>query len=233
MRKIPLMNKRERLDALEERWSECRRCELCRTRDNVVFGEGNPDADILVIGEAPGEQEDLRGRPFIGPAGDVLDGFISATALDRNVDLFVTNTVGCRPTLAVEDEHTQCIRIENRQPNKDERLSCKPRLMETIYIIDPMLIVALGKVPFQVLFGKAPKMESLRGNIQTLRMQGRYKEIKYPVMPLYHTAYLLRTHDKREEGPWGKTMLDWVKVCNVIDHMREVYYGTERPNREE
>jgi uracil-DNA glycosylase len=227
------MNKRERLEALEERWSDCKRCELCRTRNYVVFGEGNPEADILVIGEAPGSKEDLNGRPFIGPAGQVLDGFVDAMSLDRRYDLYVTNTVGCRPTVASEDEHTGQIRIDNRPPNKDERLSCKPRLLEIIYIVDPMLIVSLGKVPSQVLFGKAPKMEALRGNIQTLHMQGRHTEISYPVMPLYHTAYLLRTHDKREEGPWGKTMMDWVKICNVIDHLRLVYYGTERPNREE
>lgn len=227
------MNKQEKLSALEERWDGCRRCELCRTRNNIVFGEGSPDADILVVGEAPGEQEDAHGRPFVGPAGAVLDVFVDSVALNRNSDLFVTNTVCCRPTMPVEDERTGEVRIENRQPNKDERLCCKPRLLETIYVIDPMIIITLGKVPYQVLFGKAPKMESLRGNIQTLHMQGRNTEIRYPVMPLYHTAYLLRTHDKRAEGPWGKTMSDWVKVCNIIDHLREVYYGTARPNREE
>jgi uracil-DNA glycosylase len=227
------MNKKEKLAKLEEHWDDCRRCELCRTRNNIVFGEGNPEADIVVVGEAPGEQEDVRGRPFIGPAGGVLDVFVDAVSLSRTADLYVTNTVCCRPTAPVEDERTGEVRIENRQPNKDERLSCKPRLLETIYTIDPMLIITLGKVPYQVLFGKAPKMESLRGNMQTLHMQGRNTEIRYPVMPLYHTAYLLRTHDKRSEGPWGRTMADWVKVCNVIDHLREVYYGTERPNREE
>jgi len=226
------MNKREKLQELEHHWEDCRRCELCRTRNNIVFGEGNPEADILVIGEAPGEYEDVKGRPFIGPAGEVLDGFIDAMSLNRQTDLYVTNSVCCRPTVAGEDERTGQVRIDNRQPSKDERLSCKPRLLETIYIIDPMLIVTLGRVPYQVLFGKVPKIESLRGNTQTLRIQGRHAEIKYPVVPLYHTAYLLRTHDKRAEGPWGKTMVDWVKICNVIDHLREVYYGMERPNRE-
>jgi uracil-DNA glycosylase len=227
------MNKKERLEELEKQWADCRKCSLCRTRNNIVFGEGSPKADILAIGEAPGEMEDLQGRPFVGPAGEVLDGFVNTLALNRATDLYVTNTVGCRPTITNTDEHTGQIRIENRQPSKDERLACKPRLLELIYIIDPLLIVALGRVPYQVLFGRTPKMESLRGNIQTLRIQGRYTEIRYPVMSVYHTAYLLRTHDKREEGPWGKTMLDWVKVCNVIDHLREVYYGTERPNRED
>lgn len=227
------MNKSQLMAELEADWSECRKCELCRTRNNVVFGEGNPKADILVIGEAPGEQEDHKGRPFVGPAGDVLDGFLDTLLLRRGEDMYVTNTVCCRPTVANEDEYSGQIRIENRQPSKDERLACKPRLLETIYIIDPLLVVTMGRVPYQVLFGRAPKMESIRGNIQTLRIPGRLAEIKYPVMPLYHTAYLLRTHDKRTEGPWGKTMADWVKICNVIDHLREVYYGIDRPNREE
>lgn len=227
------MNKKERLEELEEAWDGCRRCELCRTRNNIVFGEGNPSADILIVGEAPGEHEDTLGRPFVGPAGDVLDGFLTSMSLNMGSDIYVTNVVACRPTAAVEDEQTGQIRIENRQPSKDERNSCKPRLLETIYIVDPMLIIALGRVPFQVLLGRAPKMESMRGSMQTFRMQGRYTRIKYPVMPLYHTAYLLRTFDKRTSGPWGKTMADWVKICNVIDHLREVYYGTERPNRED
>jgi len=226
------MNKKERIEELEEQWIDCNRCSLCRTRHNVVFGEGNANADILVIGEAPGEQEDLLGRPFIGPAGEVLNGFTSALSLDRSIDLYVTNAVACRPTMANKDDRTGELRIENRPPARDERLACLPRLLETIYLVDPMLIVTLGRVPFQVLFGKVPKLDSLRGNIQTLHMWGRYTEIRYPVMPLYHTAFLLRTFDKREEGPWGKTMMDWLKICNIIDHLREVYYGTERPNRE-
>lgn len=226
------MNQTDRLRELEERWDDCRRCELFKTRKNIVFGEGNPSADILVIGEAPGEFEDLAGRPFMGPAGEVLDGFVSHMSLDRRIDLYVTNTICCRPAVANEDERTGTIKIEDRQPSKDERVACKPRLLETIYIVDPMLIVTLGRVPYQVLFGRVPKMESLRGNMQTLHIQGVHTELRYPVMPLYHTTYLLRTFDRRVEGPWGRTMRDWVKICKIIDHLREVYYGTERPNRE-
>ena len=226
------MNQHDRLAELEERWDDCKRCDLYLTRNNIVFGEGNPKADILVIGQAPGESEDLKGRPFIGPAGEVLDGFTDTLGLSRTSDMYVTNTVCCRPTVANEDEHTGRIKVEDRQPTNDERAACKPRLHELIYLVDPMLIVTLGRVPYQVLFGKAPKMESLRGNIQTCRVPGRYMELSYPVMPLYHTAFLLRTFDKRAEGPWGKTMADWVTVCSLIDHLRSVYFGIERPNRE-
>jgi DNA polymerase len=227
------MNRRERIKELAGEWVGCKRCELHRTRNRLVFGEGNPEADILIIGEAPGEEEDRTGRPFVGPAGEVLNGFLNSMSLSREHDVFVTNTVCCRPTQEDVDERTGKIKVDNRQPSKDERTACNPRLKEIIYLVDPILIITLGRVPYQVLFGRVPKMESLRGRIQTFRMQGRKVEIKYPVMPLYHTAYLLRTHDKRTEGPWGKTAKDWVKVCNVIDYLREAYYGVERPDRED
>jgi DNA polymerase len=226
------MNRRARISSLAEEWDGCTRCGLHRTRNQLVFGEGNPEADILVIGEGPGAEEDHTGRPFIGAAGEVLSGFTGAVGLERSRDLYVTNVVCCRPTQESIDERTGKLKIDNRPPSKEERQSCYPRLLETIYIVDPLIIVTLGRVPYQTLFGRVPKMEALRGRIQTFRMPGRYTTIKYPVLPIYHTAYLLRTHDKRPEGPWGKTMEDWVKLCAVIDYLRQAYYGIERPKRE-
>lgn len=227
------MNKKERLDALRESWANCQKCGLCEERNNVVFGEGNPDADILVLGEAPGEAEDNEGRPFIGLAGEILDEFLGAAVLNRWEDIYATNVVGCRPTVEGIDSRTGKPRVDNRAPSKVERDACKPRLLELIYIIDPLIIVTIGKVPFQVLLGKAPKIDSLRGNIQTLHLAGRHTEVRYGVMPMYSTTFLNNTYDRRSEGPWGKTMRDWVKVCNVIDYLRSAYYGTPTPNREE
>lgn len=228
------MNKRERLRALRSSWIDCQKCDLCESRTNVVFGEGNPEADILVIGEAPGENEDYEGRPFIGVAGQILNEFLDSCALSREDDVYVTNVVGCRPTVEGINDRTGEPKIDNRPPSKDEREACRPRVLEIIYIIDPLLIVTIGKVPFQVLFGRAPKMESLRGHMQTLHLAGRHDtDLRYAVLPMYHTAFLNRTHDRRAEGPWGKTMTDWVKVCNVIDYLRSAYYGIEPPNREE
>jgi DNA polymerase len=218
---------------LRERWIACERCDLCETRTKVVFGSGNPEADILVVGEAPGENEDTTGRPFVGIAGQILDEFLASVALERSTDLYVTNVVGCRPTAEGMDDRTGRPKIDNRPPTKDERLACKPRILEILYVVDPLLVITIGKVPFQVLFGKAPKMESLRGHIKTLHIPGRHTDLRYSVMPMYHTAFLNRTHDRRPEGPWGKTMDDWVKVCRVIDYLREAYYGVEQPNREE
>ena len=240
------MNQTDRLRELEERWDDCRRCELFKTRKNIVFGEGNPSADILVIGEAPGEFEDLAGRPFMGPAGEVLDGFVSHMSLDRHIDLYVTNTICCRPTVANEDERTGGS-IDLLAFYREARVTASHEVefaaLGGIYssrlgragdghLRPADLMDRTQRRGNQVLFGRVPKMESLRGNMQTFHIQGVHTELRYPVMPLYHTAYLLRTFDRRVEGPWGRTMRDWVKICKIIDHLREVYYGTERPNRE-
>lgn len=218
---------------LKQNWVDCTRCDLCKTRKSVVFGEGNPHADILVVGEAPGDNEDRTGRPFIGVAGTILNQFLDNVALIREEDCYVTNVVGCRPTMESIDDRTGQPKTDNRPPTKDERAACKPRLMEILYLVDPLLIITIGKVPMQVLLGRAPTMVSIRGHMQTLHMQGRHTEIRYAVLPMYHTAFLNRTHDIRKEGPWGKTMQDWVLACNVIDYLREGYYGTPRPDREE
>jgi len=221
------------LDALEEYWGDCKRCELHRTRQHLVFGEGNPEADILIIGEGPGEQEDETGRPFYGRAGEVLDEFLENVALDREEDLYVTNVVCCRPTVEAVDERTGQTRIDNRPPSKVEREACRPRLIETIYLVDPLLIITVGKVPYQVLTGKAPQAKAIRGRMRTLTIEGRVTKINYPILPIYHTAFLARSHDRRKEGPWGETLEDFVMAVKVLDHLRSAYYGVPTPNRQE
>lgn len=221
-------NRREHrlLKELEEDWIDCRRCDLCHTRTNVVFGEGNPNADILVIGEGPGKEEDETGRPFVGESGQILDQMVDAIAWDRERDLYIANTVCCRPTQEVKGDDGK-MRIENRPPSKSEREACRPRLLETIYIVDPLLIITLGKVPTQALLGKISTMESMRGKLYAATLQGRHLPIRYSVMPVYHTAFLLRTFDRRDEGAWGKSARDYVLACKIVDHLREAYYGTK------
>ena len=218
---------------LRKEWGACTRCGLHETRKNLVFGLGNPSADILIIGGEPGETENETGIPFKGEAGEILNQFLDAVELDREKDCFITNVVCCRPTQSVLDDRTKQERVENRAPYKDEREACRPRLLETIYCVDPLIIVAVGKVPAQALLSKGTKMADQRGRVQTLHLAGRGIEIQYPVISMYNTAFLNRTHDKRPEGPWGKTMEDWVKVCNAVDYLREVYYGISKPQRGE
>jgi len=223
--------KAAQLATLREDWIDCQRCELAQTRANVVFGSGNPNADVLIVGEAPGAEEDASGEPFVGESGAVLQQLITAIGWDRENDLYITNVAACRPTQEVRGEDGK-LRIENRPPSKPEREACRPRLLETIYIVDPLLIIAVGKVPAQALLGKATVMENMRGRLYALTLQGRHVPIKYTVMPVYHTAFLLRTFDKRSEGVWGKSAKDFVLACKIVDHLRLAYYGIES-NREE
>lgn len=218
---------------LEDFWAGCQRCDLHKTRANLVFGEGNPEADILIIGEGPGEREDQSGHPFYGRAGEVLDEFLDLVSLDRAQDLYLTNVVCCRPTVEVTDDRTGQTRTDNRPPSKLEREACRPRLMETTYLIDPLIIITVGKVPFQVLTGKATQAKAARGRMCTFTMMGRIASINYAVLPIYHTAYLARSHDRRREGPWGETLEDFNTAVKLLDHLREAYRGVPKPNRKE
>jgi len=220
------------LVGLIDDWIHCRRCHLADERKNVVFGDGNPEADILIIGEGPGEHEDIEGVPFIGDSGDVLQQFLDAVGLDRNEDCFITNIVGCRPTMETEGFDGKK-RIENRQPNKVEREACWPRVAETIYRVDPYVIVTMGAPALSMLMGKQLKITALRGRMQEMTLQGRHTTIKYPVMPMYHPSYLMRNQNKTAEGPWDLTAGDFAEVCLVVDRLREVYRGITPPDRGE
>jgi DNA polymerase len=199
----------------------------------VVFGVVTQCADILIGGEGPGEYEDKYGLPFYGRAGEILNEFLGSVALDREKDFYITNVVCCRPTADVLDDRTGETRTDNRQPSKVEREACRPRLLETIYLVDPLLIVTVGKVPFQALTGKASEMKAVRGRMRTLILQGREVPIPYPILPIYHTAFLARSSDRRKEGPWGKTLEDFVRMVKILDHLRLCYHGIKKPDRKE
>lgn len=221
------------MEALREEWIHCQRCPLHEERSHVVFGEGNPDADLLFIGEAPGQQEDETGSPFQGRAGQILDQFLNVAKLDRENDLFVTNVVGCRPTMLNTNDNTGVSFIDNRPPDRKERLACQDRLMKIIYIVDPLLIVTLGKIPFHVLMGRAPVMEKIRGRVFTMTYAGIASTIRYPIFPIYHPAFLARSYNPDESGPWWKTSQDFAQICDILDHLRHAYYGIEVPSRVE
>jgi uracil-DNA glycosylase family 4 len=165
------------LDALRLEAHDCAKCRLAGTRTNVVFGVGNPEADLMFIGEAPGRDEDEQGEPFVGRAGQLLTDIIKAMKLTRE-DVYIANIVKCRPP-------------ENRNPEPDEIESCRPFLERQVALIQPKVIVALGKFGLQGLTGKAYAISAVRG--QWLQHQG----IK--LMPTYHPAYLLRTPSAKKE----------------------------------
>lgn len=212
-------------------WMCCTRCPLHESRQSVVFGDGNPEADILIIGEGPGEHEDIQGLPFVGDSGDVLDQFLGAVRLDRERDCFVTNIVGCRPTLESEGYDGKT-RVENRQPNKVEREACWPRVAEIIYRVDPYLIITMGGPALSMVLGKQLKITAHRGRIQEMFLEGRHTIIKYPVLPMWHPSYLLRNPNKTAEGPWDQMAGDFADACIILDYLREVYRGIPQPDRE-
>lgn len=159
------------LAALVDRVGDCRSCRLCEKRQTIVFGDGNPSAGVLLIGEGPGANEDQQGKPFVGRAGQLLDRILASIGLDRE-KVYITNIVKCRPP-------------GNRTPSGDEAAACWWILEEQIKIMQPGIIVTLGAPASRTMTGSSEGIGKLRGSIH------RYGDI--PVLPTYHPAALLRT----------------------------------------
>ncbi|HVG24042.1 MAG TPA: uracil-DNA glycosylase [Thermoanaerobaculia bacterium] len=164
-------------DALVAEAHNCGACRLAGARTNVVFGVGNPNADLMFIGEAPGRDEDEKGEPFVGRAGQLLTDIIKAMKLTRD-DVYIANVIKCRPP-------------ENRNPEQDELDACRPFIRRQVEIIQPKVIVTLGRFGLQSLTEKAYGISAVRG--QWLEYNG----IK--LMPTYHPAYLLRTPSAKKD----------------------------------
>lgn len=149
----------------------CTACALHRTRTQTVFGVGDEDADWLLVGEAPGAEEDRLGDPFVGQAGKLLDNMLAAIGLSRTENVYIANVLKCRPP-------------GNRNPEPDEVAKCTPFLLKQIGLIRPKLIVAMGRFAAQTLLGTDASIASLRGRVH------RYAGV--PLIVTYHPAYLLR-----------------------------------------
>jgi DNA polymerase len=165
--------------ALRAAVAACRACALCETRTQTVFGVGHPQAHWMVVGEAPGEQEDLRGEPFVGAAGQLLDAMLRALALTRAEDgelppeqrVYIANTLKCRPP-------------RNRNPEPGELARCEPFLVRQIELLRPRIILAMGRFALQALLRSSEPIGRLRGQVH------RYHGV--PLVVTYHPAYLLR-----------------------------------------
>jgi uracil-DNA glycosylase len=166
----------EGLKVLRDDIGDCQRCKLAGGRTNLVFGVGNPNADLVFVGEAPGADEDARGEPFVGKAGQLLTKMIEAMGYRRE-DVYICNVLKCRPP-------------GNRNPEPDEVQTCEPFLKRQLAAIRPRMIVALGKFAVQCLLRDDSPISRLRGNFRT------YEGI--PLMPTFHPAYLLRDPSKKK-----------------------------------
>ncbi len=156
---------------------DCKRCKLHRTRKTIVFGEGNEKATLMFIGEGPGYDEDVQGKPFVGRAGQLLTKIIESIHLSRE-EVYIANIIKCRPP-------------QNRNPEPDEIENCNPFLMKQISVIRPKIICALGTFSAQTLLQTETKITALRGKFYDL------EGVK--VIPTYHPAFLLRNPDKKRE----------------------------------
>lgn len=178
------------LESIREELGDCKRCKLHQTRTNIVFGVGNPDAELVFVGEGPGEDEDLQGEPFVGRAGQLLTKIINAMGLKREA-VYICNVVKCRPP-------------ENRNPEPDEVSTCRPFLEKQIDAIKPKIIVALGNHAAQTLLNTASGITKIRG--QFFHYRGNIK-----VIPTYHPSYLLRNESKKKEV--------WEDMQKVMDEL--------------
>ena len=186
------MTKIEQLDILKTEVLSCNKCKLSNTRNKVVFGEGNPDEGILLIGEGPGAEEDKTGRPFVGRSGQLLDKMLEAAGFNRKEHVFIANIVKCRPP-------------QNRTPEPDEREACLPYLHKQIEIIDPKIIVLLGATALKLLDEKV-KLKEVKG--EWIMWNGKV------LIPTYHPSALLRNPNFKKEA--------WEHIKKVFFKYREI-----------
>jgi len=175
---------RRSLAQIRAELGECTRCKLSTTRTSIVFGVGDPNAPLMFVGEGPGEQEDKRGEPFVGPAGELLDKMIEAMGWSRR-SVYINNIISCRPP-------------GNRNPQPDEVAACKPFLEARIGSIAPRIIVALGRPASNTLLGRDAPISALRGKF--------HDRHGIRVMPTFHPAYLLREPDRKRDA-WADLKL--------------------------
>lgn len=184
------------MENLKKELGDCRRCELYKTRTNIVFGVGNPCSDVMFIGEAPGEEEDLKGEPFVGRAGKLLDNMLMTIGLSREKNIYIANVLKSRPP-------------ENKIANHLESIPvCLPFLMKQIEIVSPKVICCLGSVAAQAVLNTKQPISKIRGHFHDL---GGIK-----VLPTYHPSFLLRNPIAKREA-WE----DLKKLKKMIDVLKE------------
>lgn len=188
------------LTQLASQVKECTLCQLHKTRTNVVFGEGNSEAALMLIGEGPGEVEDQNGRPFVGPAGQKLDEVLASVGIMRE-EVYITNVVKCRPP-------------GNREPLSEEMERCYPYLEAQIALINPQIILSLGNVPTRVLLDTNAGITMLRGQFK--RWRGDIE-----IFPIFHPSYLLRYQSREKGSPKYLTWIDIQKVKERLDRNRK------------
>ena len=195
------MIKKECLDIVREKCENCHECVLGNTRNNVVFSDGNPEtAKIVLIGEAPGETEDETGTPFVCRAGKLLNQFLENAGISRQNDLYIINTVKCRPP-------------ENRVPTDVEKSLCEKFMNAQIDIINPKAIIFCGATSLKSFWeDKKVQISKVRGKWFDVDVNGK----SYPAMAIFHPSYLLRNHSMEEGSPRRLMEQDLAEIKSVV-----------------
>ena len=191
----PAPSRTKTLEDVRTELGDCQRCKLHRTRRTIVFGEGDKKAKLMIIGEGPGYDEDVQGRPFVGKAGQLLTKILQSIHLNRE-EVYIANIIKCRPP-------------QNRNPEPDEIRSCYPFLLGQVRAIQPKIICALGTFAAQTLLKTERKITALRGKA--------YDQDGIQVIPTYHPAYLLRNPDKKRDV-WE----DMKRISELMEHPEKI-----------
>jgi len=180
---------------------ECTKCRLSKTRTKVVFGHGPVPCNLMLIGEGPGEKEDLSGLPFVGKAGQLLTQILGSINIDREKDIYITNIVKCRPP-------------ENRAPQSDETEACYPYLEAQIKLVKPKMILLAGAPATKVVLKNEEPISKIRG--KWFKLPGS----DISVMPIFHPSYLLRNQSKEKGSPKWLTWQDMQEVQGALDFFK-------------
>ena len=194
------MNNILEFESLKNNCLDCKQCALSKTRTNVVFGRGNPNTKIFIIGEGPGHNEDMEGLAFVGRAGKLLDAAFQSVGIDTNKDCFISNIVKCRPP-------------NNRKPQKEEIESCSTWLDQQINLINPKIIVLAGSTAVESYLNIKEPISKIRG--KWIERDGR------KVMPIFHPSYLLRNPSKEKGKPKWLTWRDLKLVKNELEALKK------------
>jgi len=183
------------LEKLQEELKNCTKCPLCAGRTNIVFSDGEVNAKIMLIGEAPGADEDKTGMPFVGRAGKLLNEFLEKAGLNRKKDIYIANTVKCRPP-------------ENRKPTKEEKIACAGNLFAQIEMVKPKVIILCGSTAMESFIDTKLTITKIRGQLFDYK-----NDIK--LIPIFHPSFLLRKHSTEPDSPRSLTLGDLKRAKEV------------------
>lgn len=198
-------------DQIKEIAGTCTKCELSKTRQKVVFGDGPVPCDLMLIGEGPGADEDEQGLPFVGRAGQLLSKILESVQIDRKKDIYIANIVKCRPP-------------NNRAPLPEETSACYPYLEAQINLIKPKIIILAGAPATKVVLKNETPISQIRGKWFTLEKSGKGQvtEEEIAVIPIFHPSYLLRNPSKEKGSPKWLTWQDMIEIKNALECVRKV-----------